>query len=102
MLQLIRNRSAPPFSLESKTSVHDVVEMIVGTMDRISLRQPLRLRAIAILCLLWSFIGPAQGLYFYLESTEPKCFYEDLPKDTLVVGASTSSPRPRPLGGDAA
>ncbi|KAL1924780.1 uncharacterized protein VTP21DRAFT_4434 [Calcarisporiella thermophila] len=26
------------------------------------------------------------ALYFYLEGTEIKCFYEDLPKDTMVVG----------------
>lgn len=29
---------------------------------------------------------PAQALYFYLENTSPKCFYEELPRDTLVVG----------------
>ncbi|KAL1916040.1 uncharacterized protein VTP21DRAFT_6044 [Calcarisporiella thermophila] len=28
----------------------------------------------------------ANGLYFYLEEGEEKCFMEDLPKDTLVVG----------------
>ena len=28
----------------------------------------------------------AQALYFFVDATEPKCFYEDLPKDTLVVG----------------
>lgn len=29
---------------------------------------------------------PVNSLYFFLEGTTPKCFYEDLPKDTLVVG----------------
>lgn len=29
-----------------------------------------------------------QGLYFYLEGPAQKCFFEDLPKDTLVVGQS--------------
>jgi hypothetical protein len=28
----------------------------------------------------------AQALYFYVDGTTPKCFYEELPKDTLVVG----------------
>ncbi|KAJ9156186.1 Transmembrane emp24 domain-containing protein 9 [Pleurostoma richardsiae] len=28
----------------------------------------------------------AQALYFYIDGTTPKCFYEELPKDTLVVG----------------
>ena len=26
------------------------------------------------------------ALFFYLDGTNPKCFYEELPKDTLVVG----------------
>ncbi|KAH8671390.1 emp24/gp25L/p24 family/GOLD [Xylariales sp. PMI_506] len=28
----------------------------------------------------------AHALFFYLDGTTPKCFFEDLPKDTLVVG----------------
>lgn len=28
----------------------------------------------------------ANALYFYIEGTQPKCFFEELPKDTLVVG----------------
>jgi hypothetical protein len=32
-------------------------------------------------------IGQAQALYFYMDGTAPKCFYEDLPKDTLVLGS---------------
>lgn len=34
-------------------------------------------------CLLASSV---QALYFYIDGTTPKCFYEELPKDTLVVG----------------
>lgn len=33
-----------------------------------------------------SLLSPVQALYFYLDGTAPKCFYEELPKDTLVVG----------------
>ncbi|KAH2606921.1 hypothetical protein KXV63_000133 [Aspergillus fumigatus] len=36
----------------------------------------------AILCL----AVPANALYFYMDGRQTKCFYEDLPKDTLVVG----------------
>lgn len=32
-----------------------------------------------------NFILPAQALYFYFDGAS-KCFYEELPKDTLVVG----------------
>jgi len=31
-----------------------------------------------------------QALYFYMDSTVPKCFFEELPKDTLVVGHYTA------------
>ena len=33
-----------------------------------------------------SFVLPANALYFYMEGRETKCFFEELPKDTLVVG----------------
>jgi p24 family protein alpha len=33
-----------------------------------------------------TFISSSQAIYFYLDGTTPKCFYEDLPKDTLVTG----------------
>lgn len=41
-----------------------------------------------LLILVLNVILPAQALYFYLDgaSASPKCFYEELPKDTLVVG----------------
>jgi hypothetical protein len=28
----------------------------------------------------------AQALYFYIDGPSQKCFFEELPKDTLVVG----------------
>lgn len=33
-----------------------------------------------------SLFTSSQALFFYVDGTTPKCFYEDLPKDTLVVG----------------
>ncbi|EXJ81668.1 hypothetical protein A1O1_07733 [Capronia coronata CBS 617.96] len=41
---------------------------------------------VATLAAVSSLITSSQALYFYLDGTTPKCFYEDLPKDTLVVG----------------
>lgn len=29
---------------------------------------------------------PTQALYFYIDGPSQKCFFEELPKDTLVVG----------------
>ena len=33
-----------------------------------------------------SYALPSFGLYFYIDGITPKCFFEELPKDTLVVG----------------
>jgi len=41
---------------------------------------------LAVTAALASLFTSSQALYFYLDGTTPKCFYEDLPKDTLVVG----------------
>ncbi|KAJ5915141.1 membrane protein [Penicillium verhagenii] len=38
---------------------------------------------------LFSFLSlliPTNALYFYVDGRQTKCFYEDLPKDTLVAG----------------
>ena len=45
------------------------------------------LRLIAVLTILSQWLLPVSGLYFYLSDTNPKCFFEELPRDTLVVGA---------------
>lgn len=37
-----------------------------------------------------ALLVPVQSLYFYIDGTNPKCFYEELPKDTLVVGHYTA------------
>lgn len=41
----------------------------------------------AILCL----SVPVNALYFYIDGRQPKCFFEELPKDTLVVGTSPTN-----------
>jgi p24 family protein alpha len=33
-----------------------------------------------------SLASAAQALYFFIDAATPKCFFEELPKDTLVVG----------------
>lgn len=38
------------------------------------------------LALLFLLALPTHALYFYMDAQTPKCFYEELPKDTLVVG----------------
>ncbi|QSZ31523.1 hypothetical protein DSL72_001090 [Monilinia vaccinii-corymbosi] len=35
-------------------------------------------------------LTPIQSLYFYIDGTTPRCFFEELPKDTLVVGHYTA------------
>ncbi|KAM0200230.1 hypothetical protein ACHAPA_003433 [Fusarium lateritium] len=35
---------------------------------------------------LLSLSAAANALHFFIDGTTPKCFYEELPKDTLVVG----------------
>ena len=39
---------------------------------------------------LLSLSAVAQALYFYIEGSSPKCFFEELPHDTLVVGHYTA------------
>ena len=46
-----------------------------------TMRSLTSLLAVAALCL-----AQAQALYIYFDGHHPKCFYEELPKDTLVTG----------------
>ena len=32
-------------------------------------------------------VGPSAGLYFHIRETEEKCFIEEVPDETMVVGA---------------
>lgn len=38
-----------------------------------------------------SQVMPSFALYFHIDGVHPKCFFEELPKDTLVVGRSCKS-----------
>jgi hypothetical protein len=48
------------------------------------------MRSIIPLLSLSALLVPVQSLYFYIDGTTPKCFFEELPKDTLVVGHYTA------------
>ena len=39
-----------------------------------------------------SLLAQAQALYFYIDGPSQKCFFEELPKDTLVVGEHMQLP----------
>jgi len=39
-----------------------------------------------ICVILLSFLCLSSGLYFHIGETEKKCFIEDIPDDTMVVG----------------
>lgn len=49
------------------------------------------MRAFLSLVALSSLAQVTQALYFFLDGTGQKCFYEELPKDTLVVGHYTAA-----------
>lgn len=34
------------------------------------------------------FVGLCQGLYFHIGETEQKCFMEEVPAETMIVGES--------------
>jgi p24 family protein alpha len=48
------------------------------------------MRFIIPLLSLSALLVPVQSLYFYIDGTSAKCFFEELPKDTLVVGHYTA------------
>jgi len=48
------------------------------------------MRSIIPLLTLSALLAPVQSLYFYIDGNTPKCFFEELPKDTLVVGHYTA------------
>jgi hypothetical protein len=37
-----------------------------------------------------SALSVAQALHFFIDGANPKCFFEELPRDTLVVGHYTA------------
>lgn len=56
----------------------------IAPMARLSTSTPLWRLSIASLLL--TILIPANALYFYIDGESPRCFHEELPKDTMVVG----------------
>jgi len=46
-----------------------------------------------IFVILLSFLCLSSGLYFHIGETEKKCFIEDIPDDTMVVGKALCWPK---------
>ncbi|GAB7342162.1 hypothetical protein MBLNU457_g0421t1 [Dothideomycetes sp. NU457] len=44
------------------------------------------MRSVILSLLVSALFFQVQALYFFIDGTTPKCFFEELPKDTLVVG----------------
>ena len=77
----------PGFNFSRKRVSYQSQSLSTPAMEA-SHRGPVSLFRSLLLVLALNFILPAKALYFYLDgaSASPKCFYEELPKDTLVVG----------------
>jgi hypothetical protein len=48
------------------------------------------MRSLLPIVALSAILTPVNSLFFYIYGTAPKCFFEELPKDTLVVGHYTA------------
>lgn len=59
-----------------------------------ALRHPSSWLASLTLLTLLSILVPTNALYFYMDGRQSKCFYEDLPKDTLVAGKEITTTQP--------
>lgn len=44
------------------------------------------IKSTSLILLLISLIGVSQGLYFHIAETERKCFIEEIPDETTVIG----------------
>ena len=73
-----------PLTLFKTHLRHTATSIFFGTMA--PSRSYSRLAWLLVLLAMFSMLCPTSAVYFYLDGTTPKCFYEELPKDTLVVG----------------
>jgi hypothetical protein len=51
-----------------------------------ALSRPGQLWLASFFALVTMLATQVRALHFYIEDRQPKCFFEELPKDTLVVG----------------
>lgn len=75
-------KSRPLMCIFAKKTAHRLVLPVA-----LSVHAPVTMKFLLTgLTALAALSSSANALYFYLDGTAPKCFYEELPKDTLVVG----------------
>lgn len=70
------------------------LSLTIRTLTILQHSRKMRLSLIASplsLLLAVSQVMPGFALYFHIDGVHPKCFFEELPKDTLVVGRSCRS-----------
>lgn len=63
------------------------IEDQIPFAKNLHLKASLKMRAFLPLL---SLASAVQALHFYVDPATPKCFFEDLPKGTLVVGHYTA------------
>lgn len=71
-------------TITTKGVAHDVITLSHDT-HMITLAVYLS-PAMQALLVLVACLGVAQGLYFHIAETEQKCFIEEVPAETMIVG----------------
>lgn len=72
----------------SRSNETDLIDFLIVQSSTMAFSSPSSSWLASALTLLsfFSLLLPANALYFYMEGRHTKCFFEDLPKDTLVAG----------------
>ena len=78
-------RATSPFPLPPPRETHNL-PLPASQLDQ----RKSKMRSILPVLSLAALLAPVQSLYFNIDGTTPKCFFEELPKDTLVVGHYTA------------
>ncbi len=68
---------------------HEIIKIASQTMARLILPSagwPAVYFLLSLVCM------PVNALHFYMQGGQPKCFFEELPKDTLTVGKTCPTP----------
>ncbi len=78
-VKLRKHHDAPLFATSITTSSRQSQRGSSHTVN-------MRFLSTTLLVAAATLMVPVQSLYFYIDGVQPKCFFERLPKDTLVVG----------------
>lgn len=71
------------FAIVQRSAFHTLRTIIPARSKSTNMWKPTVLLAAALAV-------PAQALHFFIDGAVQKCFFEELPKDTLVVGMTAS------------